>query len=209
MPTDRQQWWRVKRQFHPQGNKAARASDQLRSSIHHCRNRIVAALQYLPVVHQKRIRNRAQPRQCFVIIDCNRLLAQVGAGHHQSPQPPIRKQQMLQRRIGQKHAQPGNPRRNALRDSAAVSLPRQHNRARHCLQQRLFRRSQRAHLARRLHVLHHHGQRLPITVLALSQPHHRCLIGGVNAQVKAADPFDGHDLAGHKAVNRRGHGIVC
>ena len=115
---------------------------------------------------------------------------------------------MLQRRIGQKNAQPWNPRRHRIGNSATFKRTRQHNRPRRRLQQRFFRGCQRTHLPRRLNVLHHHSQRLPVAVLAFSQAHHGCLIGSVNAQMESANPLDGHDFAGCQAVNRCGHRIV-
>ena len=195
-------------QWEAQRHKSARTPNQLRSPIHHRGHRVVTPLQNLAIVHQKSIRNFTQPSQSLAVVDCNGFLAQVCRGHHQRLNSLVGKEQMLQRRIRQKHAQPRNPWRNRLGNPAASSLSSQHNRPRRCRQQRLFRRRQRAHRPRSLHIPHHHRQRLAIAVLTLPQTHHGRLIGCIHAQVEAANPLDGHNLSSQQPANGCSHGIL-
>ena len=81
--SDGQQWRDIKWQRHTHRHKSARSAHQLWRTIHHGSYRIVAALQNLAVVHQKGIGNPAQPCPRLFVINGNRLLAQVGRGHHQ------------------------------------------------------------------------------------------------------------------------------
>ena len=213
VPADGQQGRRVKGQRDPQRHKSPRPPEQLRRSIHHRRHRIVAALQDFAVVHQEGVGNPAQARQSLAVVDGDGLFAQVGRGHHQRPQacPGQRrrgKEQVLQWRIRQKNAQPGNSRRHSSRNSVSSSRPGQHNRPRRGGQQRFFLGRQIADCPRRLQVAHHHRQRLSVAPLALAQAHHRRLAGGVHAQVKAANPFDGHDLARSQKVDASSHSVI-
>ena len=70
-----------------QRHKPPRPPDQLRRTIHHRHHRIVAPLQNLPVMHQERIRNPSQPRPRFIVINRNRLFAQVCAESSPAPAP--------------------------------------------------------------------------------------------------------------------------
>ena len=189
-----QQWRNIKGQRHPHRHKSACSPDQLRRAIYHGGHRIVAALQNLAVVHQEGIGNPAQSRPRLFVINCNWFFAEVGRGHHQRLHASVGKEQMLQRRIRQINAQPGNTRCNAFRNPAVLTPARQHNRPRWRREQRLFFSRQHAHLPRRLQVAHHHCQRLSIAAFALPQTHHRCLAGCIHAQMKAADPFDSYNL---------------
>ena len=83
MPADGEQRRRIKRQRHSQRNKASGAANQLRRAVDQRHHRVVAALQNFAVVHQKCIGNLSQPRQRLVVVDRDRLFAQVRAGHHQ------------------------------------------------------------------------------------------------------------------------------
>ena len=64
-----------------------------------------------PVMHQQQIRNFAQTLHGLLFIDADRLIAQIAAGgNHRKAQSPH--QQMMQRRVGQHHAQHRIARRN-------------------------------------------------------------------------------------------------
>ena len=64
---------------------------------------VVAAQNNLTVVNEKIIGNLSQPPERFNVVDGDRLLAQIGAGHHQSSETGI-KQQVMQGRVGQHDA---------------------------------------------------------------------------------------------------------
>ena len=56
-------------------------------------------------MHQEEVGETVQSTDCFSIIDRDRLLAEVAAGHHQSLKPSLGEQQIMQRRVGQKNSQ--------------------------------------------------------------------------------------------------------
>ena len=49
---------------------------------------VITAQQNVAVVNQEAVGQSLQPAHCLVIRNANRLLAQVGAGHHQRRKPP-------------------------------------------------------------------------------------------------------------------------
>ena len=130
MAADGQQRRRIERQRHGERHKAARAANQLRRAIDQRHHGVVAALQNFAVVHQECVGDVPEPREGFVVVDGDGLFAEVGAGHHQSLHARIGKEQMLQRRVRQKDAQPRNSRRDGLGNAAACAPPRQNNRPR-------------------------------------------------------------------------------
>ncbi len=146
--------------------------------------------------------------QCFVVVDGDGLFAEVGAGHHEGVDARIGKEQMLQRRVGQKDAEPGNARRDGSGNAAS-----DHGGARGRWAARMVRSSDSssgvsvADCAGGIEIAHHDGQRLAVAMLALAQAHDGGLVGGVHAQMESADAFDGHDLAGHEAIDGGGDGI--
>ena len=208
VPAHGQQRQRFKRQRDPQRHVAARAANQLRRTIHHRRNRVVAALQNRPVVHQKHIRNGSQPRARLVVVNRNRLLAQVGGCHHQRIHARIGQQQMLQRRVGQKHAQPRNSRRNRRCNAIPTQRARQHDRPRRRLQQRFLFGAQRAQLPCHIHIARHHCQRFAVAMLALPQPHHGRFVARIHAQVESANSLHRGNLALGQILQRKPHSIV-
>ena len=201
MAADSKQRRGIHGQFDRQRHKSARAPNDLRRAIHKRLHRIVAALQNVAVVEQECVGDVFEPRLRFVIVDRNRLFAQIGGGHHQGAHARIGKQQVLQRRIGQKHSQPRNPGCDRRGDSIAWSCPRQHDGPRRRLQQGRFLLGQLAQLARRLDVPHHDGERFAVAVLSLAQSHHGGFIGRIDRQMESADALDGHDFAGHQAID--------
>ena len=92
MASDGQQRRSIKGQCHTHRHKSPRSSDQLRRTIHHGGYRVIAALQNLAVVHQEGIGNSAQPRPCLLVVNGNRLLAQIGRGHHQRSHASVSKE---------------------------------------------------------------------------------------------------------------------
>ena len=113
----------------------------------------------------------------------------------------VGKEQMLQRRVGQKDAEP----RNAGRDRGAMPLRRtgasEDDGAGRRLQQCFFFWSEIAESARGVEIAHHDGERLAVAMLALAETHDGGFIRGVDAQMESADALDGEDLAGEEAVD--------
>ena len=66
---------------------------------------VVAAPQDVAIVNQEEIRQMpCEPVDRFLIVDGDGLLAEVAAGHDQRHEAAVRKQEMMERRVGQKHA---------------------------------------------------------------------------------------------------------
>ena len=108
---------------------------------------------------------------------------------------------MLEGRIGKEDAQPGNPRRYGVGDGAAIAAARENDGTGGSREQQLFLGGQRADCSRGIKIAHHHRQRLSVAALALAQAHYRGLAGCIDAEVKAADAFDGDDFAGEEEVD--------
>ena len=117
-------------------------------TVDHRIHRVIAPLQYLAIVKQKSVGNILQAVDGFVIVDGNWFFAQVGAGHDKSPHTPVRKEEVLQRGVGQKHPQPRNTGRDGGRDAIAQACASQNDGARRSKQQCLFIRGEVAQLAR-------------------------------------------------------------
>src|ERR1017187_5020153 len=66
---------------------------------------IVAAQQDVTVVHEEVVGEAIQAIDCFSIVNRDRLLALVAAGHHQSLEPSLGEQQVMKRCVGQKNSQ--------------------------------------------------------------------------------------------------------
>jgi hypothetical protein len=86
-------------------NKTARTSQLPRHAARHAHHGIVAAQKNLAVVHQEAVSQPTQAIGSFPIINGDRLLAQVAAGHHQGLEFALGKQKVMQRRIRQKNSQ--------------------------------------------------------------------------------------------------------
>ncbi len=125
MPADSQQWRALQRQRHGKRHKPARSANQLRRAIDNRSDRVVAALKDLAVVHQESIGNAAETGSRFVVVDGNGLFAEIRRGHHERLHARIGKEQMLQRRIRKKDAEPRNPRRDRRGDAVADACARQ------------------------------------------------------------------------------------
>src|SRR5581483_3186540 len=58
-------------------------------------HRIIAAQQNVSVVHKKEISRTRQPPQSLLVVDDNRLFADVAAGHYEGREAPCRKEQIM------------------------------------------------------------------------------------------------------------------
>ena len=188
-------------QRHAERNKAAGAADQLRRAIDDGGDRIVAALQNFAVVHQEGVGDVAEPGEGLVVVDGDGLFAEVGGGHDEGL-----------RRANRQRADAATARKAERRP--AREFPAQPTSAMPLLarlrartmgradgvEQSLFLGGELADCARGLEIADHHGERLAVAVLALAQAHDGCFVGGVDGEMKAADAFDGEDLAGQQAA---------
>ena len=122
------------RQVDRQRHVAPGAPDHLGLPVQHCRHRVVAAVVDLAVVHQEVIGDPFQLHHGLVVVDDQRVVADVGAGGDQDLQA-VFEEQVVQRRIGQHHAQ-GADSRGDLRWQVILPFPVQdHDRVGRSLQE--------------------------------------------------------------------------
>lgn len=186
-------------------------------------HRIITAHQDLAVVKEEGIGDAGEALQRHMVSDDQRLAAGVGAGHHQHQRLRLREpgepvgpagrlveQQVLQRRMGQHHAQPGESRRHAVQllvDDAL--LAQQHDGALRRREQDLCAAADIAPLRRRHRVGDHHREGLLLALLAVAQPRHRLGITRVTGEMEAAQALDGDDLAAQHARHRSGNRVYA
>ena len=200
----------------------AASSAALRLRAEHA---VVAADDDIAIVHDEGVGNAFEPGDRLAVAGDQRLAGRIGAGHHQregllrvepgaARRTPGRlvEEQVLQRRVRQHRAQPGESRRDAAqRVIGRRALAQQHDRP---LRRRELRAFGRAHFRPGRHrrgIGDHDRERLLLPVLALAQPRDGVLVARVAGEVKAPQTLDRHDLAARKPAYRRGHRIdaVC
>ena len=111
-------------------NKPAGAANELRSTVDDGGDRIVAALKNLAVVHQEGVCDCAQADAGFIVVNRDRLFAEVGGGHDEGLDARVGEEEMVRGRIGEKETEPGDARGNGGGDGAHVALADQNDRAR-------------------------------------------------------------------------------
>ena len=138
----------------------------------HHRHRVVAARHDLAVVHEEQVRDLPQAAQRVVIAVCEGLVGQV-ARRHDERQAALGQQEVVERCVGQEHAEQRAARRDVLRDRCAGLPPGEHDGPLHGLEQREDFPIERDEGGRCRSVTHHDGERLLVPVLARAQPPHR------------------------------------
>src|SRR5215510_6725542 len=154
-----------------QGHVAPRTAQEKGDSVDAPRYRVVAADLDRAIVSQKEIRNAAQPVHGVAIFEGDRLVAPIPTRHDQR-EVDSSEEQMLERRVGQHHAEMTQSRSHLI--GHALTCPQgtpwqKHDGARGRLEQSRLRIRDDAESACRLEAAHHHGQRLRIARLATSQ----------------------------------------
>ncbi len=204
---------------------ATRAPDELQATVdiameraHHA---VVATDDDVAVVHQEGVGDTRQPRTGLIVARHQRLAARIRAGHHQyqrlrstlparirRPSGGLEEQQVVQWRVRQHDAEPGQARRDSGQHRVHTGLLAQKD------DRPLGRGQHRPFGGRGMHeplgrsrVGHHHRQRLFLARLALTQPRDRRRIARVAGQVETAQPLDGDDLAPNKPRERLGHRV--
>ena len=121
----------------------------------------------------------------------------------------IGEQQVLQRRVGQHHAELGAARRDRRRDRGVRSARRDHDRPLAPGEQRLLGRPEVDERPRRRDVRGHQRERAVLAVLARAQRRDRGLVVGAAGEVEAADALDGEDPPGAQRERRRAHRVAA
>ncbi len=176
-------------------HQSARAAQHERPAQH----RVVGARLDRAVVDEEAVGDRGQALQRLGVVEGDRLVGDVAAGHHER-HAGVREQQVVQRRRRQHHAEVGLARRDGGRDRGARAPARDHDRALAPAQQPLLLRPEQDQRACGVEVGRHQGERLVLPVLARAQRGDGVLVVGAAREVVAADALDGDD----EAVEQRG-----
>ena len=142
-----------------------------------------------PVVGEQQVGDRRQALQGVGVVVGDRLVGEVAAGHHQSG-AHRREQKVVQRGVGQHHAEVRRPGRHGGGHRRVRSPPGDHDRALGARQQPLFPGPQVHQLAGARQVGRHQGERLVLAVLARAQGRGGSLVARAAGQVVAAQPLD-------------------
>ena len=182
----------LQRPFHPQGKGhiAPGAAGGILLTFQHPAEGIVAAGLDLPVMEQKAVGNAPQFVQGLGIFEKNGRIRQVGAGHDQHIQV-VPKQQVMQRRIGQHHAQTA-----VFAEVVQPRLPllQQHNGPAKAGENLLLRFRQAADAPDTVHIPAHEGKGLLIPLLSPAQLFDQGFVIAAAGQVHAAQSLDRDDL---------------
>ena len=147
---------------------------------------------------RKCVGDRGQALACVVVGEGDRLVGDVAAGHHER-QPGVAQQQVVERRVGEHHAQLAHARCDRRRDRRVRPPGGDHDRPVGRRQPRALGLGEGDELPR---VLGHQRERAVLAVLARAQPRDGRLVVGPAREVVAADPLDRQDRAA--AEQRRG-----
>ena len=178
---------------------AARAPQNDGTEGSRARDGIVDAPRDGALTDEKRIGHAGQAVEGVPIVIGDRLAGAVGAGHHQNFGRARREQQMVQRCVGQHHAElviVGS-------DAGQLNLGgSEHDRPRHGREQRLALGIQFDNASRSVEVFDHHGERLLLAVFPLAQRIHGRRIARIAGQVISTQAFHGDDLSLAQQLDR-------
>ena len=184
------------------GGVAPGSADHIGMAPVEVHDRIVRADPDQAVVAEDAVAEAGQLFERVRIIPADRRPRYVSAGHDQAVrhlQPVVVvKEQKLQGRVGEHDPDLGVSRRDRRSQKGAgtvVSAVQQEDGLLVAGQDLLLLFIEEAFPADCLHIPHHDREGLGRPVLAGPEPFHRRLIGGVAAQVEAADPLDRDDPA--------------
>jgi hypothetical protein len=175
-------------------HEAPRAAQHRRPSAHDARDRVVDPGLDRAVVQQEDVGDPREPLQRVVVAERDRLVADVAARQHER-HAGVAEQQVVQRRVGEHHAQFRHAGRDPVGDRRARGPRRQHDRPRRRRQQRHVLLAERHERTRRRHVRRHERERPVLAVLTGAQPRDRRAVVGTTREMDAADALHRDDRA--------------
>ena len=173
---------------------AARAADRERGA----HDRVLAAAMDRPVVAEERVGDPAEPVGGLGVVDRDRLVRPVAARHHERA-ADVREQQMVERGVGEHHAEPGVARGDRFGDRGVGATAQEHDRPPGRAEQLGLRL---VDLGERPGLVRHHRERLVLAVLARAEPRHRLLVRRVAGEVPAAEALHRQDRAVPQQLHR-------
>ena len=174
-----------------------------RSGVERAHHRVLGADVDRAAVAEEGVGDRAEPAQRFGVAVGDRLLGDVARGQHQGL-AQVGEQQVMERRVGQHHAEVGAAGRDRGGDRGAGPAPGDRDRPLPPAEQALLGRAQLDQPPRRIEVGGDQREGLALAALAAPQLRNRALVGGPAGEVVAADPLDREDRAAGQ--HRRGGG---
>ena len=116
---------------HGHGNEAAGSPELTNLVADDANYRVIAAAEDGAIVHQKAVGHARQALDGLLVIDCDRLFAQVAASHHQCHKTAFLEQEVMRRRVGQKDSQIPIAWRDSHRDCGGAEFGQKHDRRLH------------------------------------------------------------------------------
>ena len=169
-------------------------------------DRVVARDVNGPVVQQPRVGDGGKAPPGIVVVEADGLVGQVAARHHQQAGRRRRrtghglKEEVVQRRVGQEHSDPGVARGHPRRDRRPGALGQEHDGALGAGEPGRLLGIDAGHVVGQVQAGDHDREGLVLPVLAPTQPLHRQVGGGVTREVIAPEPLDGDDGAACQCV---------
>src|SRR5271157_5031161 len=201
LAADGQYRWHFLAQKNWHRNESARAPQLPRTPAGDAGNGIVTAQQNVAVVDKKTVSQPVQSAHRFVVGDANRLFAEVGTGHNKRHKATVREQQMVQRRVRQKHSQIAIERRNIIANRRFLAPSQQDDRPLRAEQQLLHGIVHFAEQFSNAEIRNHYGERLLDALLALAQGPYCVLVGGVASKVETSQALDADHVSLLQARN--------
>ena len=193
---------------------AAGAPDDGLAARDDARDRVVVPRPDLAVVDQEAVGETRQAGQRVGVVGGQRLVGQVAGGEHDRP-ADVRHEHVVERRIGQEHAQPAVARGHGLGEGRGRPGPgiapglEEHDRSRRACQQAAFGRPDPAQGPRGAEVPDHDRERLRPAPLAIPEPHHGLLARRVAGELVATQALDRDDPAVEQQAHGGGQGLVA
>ena len=162
----------------------------------HARHGVVVAGADLAVMGEEPVREAGEPREGVRVVRGERLVREVAGGEDQRSADRL-EQQVVERRVGQEHAEAPVPVRDGRGERGLTVTPRleQDDRARRALEEPALQRADPAQRPGGGEVPDHDRERLGPAALAIPQPAHRGVVGRVAGEVVAAEALDRDDGA--------------
>jgi hypothetical protein len=200
------------RQWQRQRRVAAGAAQHLLRAEHDPGDRIIDRPGDGTIVNEEQIRDGPESGEGFLLVDADRVVADVAAGGDQG-ETEIGGQEVVDRRVRQHEAEPGIPRGDAVRDAArsrASTAPPNENDGRGGGSQEAgLGRVEVGEVGGRGERGTEEGQRFGFAVLALPQAADGLLVVGSHQELESAQTLEGDDPARPQGVTGRPEGGVA
>ena len=191
------------RERHRVGGVAARPADDRLASGDDAGHGVVVARPDLPVVDEEAVGEPGEPRERVLVVGRQRLVGQVAGGQDDRAADRL-EQEVVERRVGQEHAQAPVAGGHGGRDARVgrPGVPRAGRSVVRAGEDRPLQGAEPAQGGGRTRVADHHRERLRPAPLAVAEAADRRIVGGVAGEVVAAESLDRDDVAREERADR-------